>query len=155
MWTAGIPYNFRMCSEAGEPDVAAGPSFHFLVSFVLVTLPPFLCLPKLYSLLVLSKVPHDVFSFLSFTSFSTVTYFRVTISPWLSLFDCLFYRIKRGLGGICKKGCRCNERLRGTDEGESLEHTRWNGGTAYLRRGKWTRDEKIVSGRWVCVCVKV
>ena len=33
--------------------------------------------------------------------------------------------------------------------GESLTHTRWSVGIGYLRRGKWIRDEKFVSGRGV------
>ena len=39
-------------------------------------------------------------------------------------------------------------------EGESLAHTGWSGEMGYLRRGKWIRVEKFVSGRgepvWVC-----
>jgi hypothetical protein len=65
----------------------------------------------------------------------------------------LLYRIKRELGGIYKKGCRCYERLRAkAGGGESLEHTRWSGEMGYLRKGKWIRDEKFVSGRGECVC---
>ena len=47
-----------------------------------------------------------------------------------------------------------SERLRAKAEGpESLAHTRWSGGD--LRSGKWIRDERVVSGRGECVCVKL
>jgi hypothetical protein len=39
--------------------------------------------------------------------------------------------------------------------GKRFTHTRWSGGRGYLRRGKWIRNEKFVSGRGECVCVKV
>jgi hypothetical protein len=56
--------------------------------------------------------------------------------------------MKGVLGGIYKLGCRCSERLRGkSGGGETLGHTRWSGGMGYLRRGKWIRDERFVSGR--------
>jgi len=42
------------------------------------------------------------------------------------------------------------ERLRvKAGEGESLTHTRRSVGMGCLRRGKWIRDEKFVSGRGV------
>ena len=38
---------------------------------------------------------------------------------------------------------------------ESPPHTRWSGGMEDLRREKWIRDEKFVSGRGECVCAKL
>ena len=38
---------------------------------------------------------------------------------------------------------------------ESPPHTRWSGGMEDLRREKWIRDEKYVSGRGECVCAKL
>ena len=37
---------------------------------------------------------------------------------------------------------------------DSLGQKSWRGVKGYLRRGKWRRGEKFVSGRGECVCVK-
>ena len=41
-------------------------------------------------------------------------------------------------------------------EGVKASHTlRWSGEMGYLRRGKWIRDERFVSGRGESVSVKL
>ena len=38
---------------------------------------------------------------------------------------------------------------------ETDAHTGWNGGMGDLRQVKWISDERFVSGRVECVCVKL
>ncbi len=62
--------------------------------------------------------------------------------------------IKRELGGIYEKGCRCGERLIAKAAGgERLAHTGWSGARGDTRKGKWIGGEKFarVKGKFVRV----